>query len=335
MATKVADKEETRRAISSLLLVHPGINRTEKGREMAAPLISNDPKEQELVARGIHPDLIELASLPGKDRVGIAQVRDAIRQGQFSPLQGQRKVCLISYAETLTIEAANALLKILEEPPKSLVFLLLAENATDILPTVLSRSSVTRLVPPSEELRLARLTNAGYSEQDAYYLLTVFKGKREIPGSFVKKCQDIAALREQEEHRASSSTAQSLIEMLTSKDPLSRYEGTLAFLKLLSQSKGALAVLGARKLAQTGRKQAEIFLQEMLYISQDLLYARLSVPSPRFDERIRLLANNMPVKEVLRFSKSVVNALRSIKVYSPLETVLLSVLLAAGELANE
>lgn len=335
MATNVADKERNRCAISSLLLVHPGTNRTEKGREMAAPLISNDPKEQELIARGIHPDLIELVSLPGKDKVGIAQVRDAIRQGHFSPVQGQRKVCLISYAETLTIEAANALLKILEEPPESLVFLLLAENVGDILPTILSRSSVVRLVPPSEKLRLACLTTAGYSKEDAHYLLTVFRGKQEIPGSFLAKHQDIGALRKKEENRASSSTEQSLIEMLTSKDPISRYEGTLAFLKLLSQGKGALVVLGARKLAQTGRKEVEIFLQEVLYISLDLLYAQLSVPSSRFDERIRSLTNNVTIIRVLRFSKSVANALHSIDVYSPLETVLLSVFLASGELVDE
>jgi len=233
MATKVADREKERCAISSLLLVYPGTNRTKKGREMAAPLISNDRGEQKLIARGIHPDLIELVSLPGKDKIGIAQVRDIIRQGQFSPVQGQRRVCLISYAETLTIEAANALLKILEEPPESLVFLLLTENIGDILPTILSRSSVTRLVPPSEKLRLAHLTATGYSTRDARYLLTVFRGKEEEPGSFVAKHENIATLREQEENRASSSTAQSLIEMLASKEPISRYEATLEFLRRL------------------------------------------------------------------------------------------------------
>jgi len=73
----------------------------------------------------------------------------------------------------------------------------------------------------------------------------------------------------------------------------------------------------------------------VLYISLDLLYAQLSVPSSRFDERIRSLTNNVTIIRVLRFSKSVANALHSIEVYSPLETVLLSVFLASGELVDE
>ena len=98
-------------------------------------LLVRSPQEENLVLRGAHLDLIELSAPEGKERIGIAQVREVIHQAQFAPMQAAQKVCLLPRAEQLTMEAANALLKVLEEPPhgsNSPVRLPLSSNVRDV-----------------------------------------------------------------------------------------------------------------------------------------------------------------------------------------------------------
>ena len=129
---------------ASLFLVPATADRLVLGRTLAAPLLSSSSQEVERAKLRGHPDLLELVAPDGKERIGIAQVRDLIRSAQFSPVQGDRKVCLIPRAEALTPEASNALLKIVEEPPRGLAFVLLADHPSDLLPTIVSRSRVVR-----------------------------------------------------------------------------------------------------------------------------------------------------------------------------------------------
>jgi len=124
-----------------------GTDRIPEGRRRASLLLARSPQEEHLVLRGAHPDLIELSAPEGKEKIGIAQVREVIHQAQFAPTQARQEVCLLPRAEQLTMEAANALLKVLEEPPRGLVFLFLAENPGDLLATIVSRSQVIHMVP--------------------------------------------------------------------------------------------------------------------------------------------------------------------------------------------
>ena len=72
------------------------------------------------------------------------------RDAWLKPLGGGRKVYVLEEADKLTPEAANALLKLLEEPPGDVLFLLLARNPGALPPTVLSRCQCLRLgrLPP-------------------------------------------------------------------------------------------------------------------------------------------------------------------------------------------
>ena len=95
--------------------------------------------------KGIHPDLITLARSPDKREISVKQARELRQEVWITPNEASRKVFLIPEADTMSIEAQNALLKVLEEPPPYASFLLLGANPGAFLPTVRSRCLTLRL----------------------------------------------------------------------------------------------------------------------------------------------------------------------------------------------
>lgn len=86
-----------------------------------------------------HPDFYLLtAEEAGKD-IKIEQVKEMAKQAAFAPVLSEHKVCIIDDAGQMTAEAANSLLKLLEEPPPGWMFILITQQAGRLLPTVLSR----------------------------------------------------------------------------------------------------------------------------------------------------------------------------------------------------
>lgn len=91
-----------------------------------------------------HPDVLILPPDPPQMLVKVGQVRSLIHNVQRSPSEGTRKIYIFPKSAFMN-EAANALLKVLEEPPEYVHLLLLAENPSDLLPTVRSRTSHIQL----------------------------------------------------------------------------------------------------------------------------------------------------------------------------------------------
>ena len=91
------------------------------------------------VEKGIHPDVIRRERLPDAASFSVDQVRDLGTEAYILPNEGRRKVFLLPEAELMTVQAQNALLKLLEEPPSYAVFLLLGTNPGAFLETVRSR----------------------------------------------------------------------------------------------------------------------------------------------------------------------------------------------------
>jgi len=83
-------------------------------------------------------------------QISIQQMRLLKERAQYAPLAGWRRVFLIDGIDRANEQAANSLLKVLEEPPPYLILLLTAENPYDLLPTIRSRSVPLRLVPLTE-----------------------------------------------------------------------------------------------------------------------------------------------------------------------------------------
>ncbi|NQV13300.1 MAG: hypothetical protein HQ530_03285 [Parcubacteria group bacterium] len=77
-----------------------------------------------------------------KGKIGIDQIRKIQHRLALKSYTGGHKVCIIDGADCFTLPAANAILKILEEPADKVVFILLAENIESIIPTVISRSVI-------------------------------------------------------------------------------------------------------------------------------------------------------------------------------------------------
>lgn len=99
------------------------------------------------VAGGIHPDVVQVRPLEGKRDITVDQIRTVRSDTYIRPNEGERKVYLIEDAPTMNQAAQNALLKVLEEGASYVAFLLLAENAGMLLPTIRSRCETISLLP--------------------------------------------------------------------------------------------------------------------------------------------------------------------------------------------
>ena len=101
------------------------------------------------IAHGNHPDVQVVEGEGGT--IKIDQMRALRREAALSPLEGRWKVYIIRQMEQATAEAANCLLKTLEEPPPHVVLMLTASEAEALLPTIVSRCQVINLRPLTTE----------------------------------------------------------------------------------------------------------------------------------------------------------------------------------------
>jgi DNA polymerase-3 subunit delta' len=108
------------------------------------------------IEQGKHPDVIIIDKNSGreaKDRkkaseIGIDTVREILQRGSsLPPYEGNYKVFIIDDADLMSVEAANCLLKTLEEPPQHVIILLLTSQESALLPTVVSRCQRFELKP--------------------------------------------------------------------------------------------------------------------------------------------------------------------------------------------
>ncbi len=82
-----------------------------------------------------------------KSRINIAQIRDLKSRLAYAEVSGRPRIVVLLWAETMPQEAANALLKTLEEPPANTFFLLSCEDRSSLLPTIVSRCTQIALLP--------------------------------------------------------------------------------------------------------------------------------------------------------------------------------------------
>ncbi|MDO5328759.1 MAG: hypothetical protein Q4E88_01485 [Coriobacteriia bacterium] len=86
------------------------------------------------------------------------QIKEIVRSSNLTPIQGDKKVYIIKNAESLGTSGANAFLKTLEEPPDFDVFILLANNLDNVLPTIVSRCQVIKFkqLPTREAIKFVQ-----------------------------------------------------------------------------------------------------------------------------------------------------------------------------------
>ena len=116
-------------------------------------LRETDKKETRILIQQ-HPDVLVVPPDPPQLLIKLGQVRSIIRSAQRLPAEGRRKIYILTAASFMK-EAANSLLKILEEPPDYVHIILCAENPGELLPTIRSRCATVRLgALPVEELEM-------------------------------------------------------------------------------------------------------------------------------------------------------------------------------------
>ena len=102
-----------------------------------------------------HPDVLHLEPAGAVFRIG--QVRALLATLAMKPYEARHRVVILGDAHTMTPAAGNALLKVLEEPPPRTVMILTAPQASDLLPTLVSRCQHIRFQPLSSEAIVALL----------------------------------------------------------------------------------------------------------------------------------------------------------------------------------
>ena len=104
-------------------------------------------------AGNIHPDIIRVSLPEDKREIVVSQIRQLRSEAYIRPNEANRKVFIIEDAQAMNENAQNALLKVLEDGPQYLSFLLLAENSQQLLTTIRSRCETLSLAArPGEDV---------------------------------------------------------------------------------------------------------------------------------------------------------------------------------------
>lgn len=179
--------------LSHLLLFHGGsaLERRDSGIRLAQVLNCKSvgmtiPCQEcpacRKILSGNHPDVTILEPL--KTSISIEQVltwQDKVYRKHY---EGNYKIFIIDQADRLTVPAANALLKVIEEPPERTLIILSVQNIESILSTIRSRAQITYFSPPDYADWVKRAETANPEEAKAAF--TMSGGSADLAESILK-----------------------------------------------------------------------------------------------------------------------------------------------------
>ena len=103
--------------------------------------------EANLVTAGSHPDMLTLEPEEGKTMIAVEAIREINQFLNLSPAYGGYRLVIVDSLDNLNLNGANAMLKLLEEPPNNALIILINHQTRPILPTIRSRCQVVKLRP--------------------------------------------------------------------------------------------------------------------------------------------------------------------------------------------
>ncbi len=116
--------------------------------------LSSEKRNEDPLVFASHPDFLTFPPDGPLRQISIPQMRLLKERAQFKPLHGPRRIFLIDHLDRANEQAANSLLKTLEEPPDHLILIATAENMYDLLPTIRSRAiMITLSALSNDEMR--------------------------------------------------------------------------------------------------------------------------------------------------------------------------------------
>ena len=172
------------------------------------------------IERGIHPDVRVVE--PDGDTLKIAQIRQLQREAILAPYEGKWRVYIVPDFQRATEEAANCLLKTLEEPPPQVVLILTAADIGALLPTIVSRCQVLSLRPLSlDETARALQRECQISEERAELLARLSEGRI---GWAMQACHERGVLQVRDSQLATLGAvpAQGLVERMQAAERLAQ-----------------------------------------------------------------------------------------------------------------
>lgn len=145
----------------ALLIEGPaGCGKTVFAGEIAQAALCSAPREERpcgvcrdcvKAEKGIHPDILTYSGAGGSRSFHIDTVRALRQQAYICPNEAEGKVLILTDCQDMTPQAQNALLKVMEEPPRGVTLVLTCDNRAALLETILSRVQVIRLETPAPE----------------------------------------------------------------------------------------------------------------------------------------------------------------------------------------
>jgi len=268
IVSKAAEKEDLTHAY--LAPVRAGTSLKSYATELGKEILCSPGDEtcSEKVIRDTHPDFVMVDVLNNKTKISISQVEEIISSSSYSPIEGERKLYVINRVEDLSREGANSLLKILEDPPKFVYFLLLTESPNSLLPTIISRCQQLPTGGTSIEGMKDLLYGKGFEEKEVGYLVRVVNYRATLLDDLLEDGTD-GALEEKEKLEKEYEEA-SLIDLseglidsdnYIEKDVLAR----LIFSRVEASSNRQL-IESAEKLAKLNQEDLELLLEKGLNI---------------------------------------------------------------------
>lgn len=224
----------------------------------------------------LHPDFL---GVEGEDRwLGIGEIRGLILWARYGPVAGPRRVSVVGPAERLTPEAANSLLKLLEDIPPHLTLILYAEAPDRVIPTVRSRCAL-RLVPPSREIWQRTLASLGYSPKEIAFLWDLCGEREDELQNFVSVKREVFSELSEAEKEAESLGLSELFRRFPGEaaDPLRRRAFARVILRKIPKTPTFQVLEAAEVLARSGYL-AEFLRELLVLLRQDLEEGNTGLP---------------------------------------------------------
>src|SRR5215217_6730885 len=148
-----------------------GSGKRDAARDFAAALLArgaSDPDSARLrVQHGAHPDLTWVTPSGAHEMLRRDVDEAVVSAAARTPFEATHRVFVLERADTMNDEAANSLLKTLEEPPPYVVLLLLTDKPTQVLPTITSRCQPVRFDPLPAAALAGKLQAQGIDAETA------------------------------------------------------------------------------------------------------------------------------------------------------------------------
>jgi DNA polymerase-3 subunit delta' len=149
----------------------PGSGKQETARAFAGELLAKGAKDpdnaRQRAKHGAHPDLTWVTPSGAHEMLRRDVAESVVAAAAHTPFEAQHRIFVLERADTMNDEAANALLKTLEEPPAYVVLILLTDKPTQVLPTIASRCQAVRFDPPAPGQLAHRLQSQGVPPETA------------------------------------------------------------------------------------------------------------------------------------------------------------------------